>query len=291
MNWFDGFTPEEIKMLIPVGRGGRQREHWASLSREEREKKKENSFHSKEAKEKSAEASRQRWADMTPEEIRKHVDSSFHTPEAFKKSGETRSRDWANMSDARRKELSLKVQRGLWAFWDSPEGDIAREVLSEAGQRAWASKTKEEKHRWLGVSSHSEEARLKARASMGPPTMPEFFFGICLEKNFPGEWPYNGDGSQGVIIGGKIPDFVRADGKKVVLEVFGGYWHQPGDEEEKIEHYKKYGYDCLVFWDYECCDEDLIVMKVKELVGVIESEPIKGKKSIGTQRDSAEGGG
>lgn len=63
---------------------------------------------------------------------------------------------------------------------------------------------------------------------------------------------YNGNGKQNIIIGGKIPDYVRMDGKKQVIEVFGTYWHNEEEEEERIEHYRKYGYDCLVIWEWDC---------------------------------------
>ncbi|HEC66645.1 MAG TPA: hypothetical protein ENI23_15320, partial [bacterium] len=41
-----------------------------------------------------------------------------------------------------------------------------------------------------------------------------------------------------------IPDFV-VDGKKKVIETFGRYWHTEENIREKIELYKKAGYECL----------------------------------------------
>ena len=86
------------------------------------------------------------------------------------------------------------------------------------------------------------------------PTGPERWLGWYLEDKYPGEWAYNGNCDLGIIVGGRIPDFVNVNGLKVVIEVFGYYWHKPEDEEKKIKHYKKFGYECIVIWEYDCYD-------------------------------------
>jgi len=48
------------------------------------------------------------------------------------------------------------------------------------------------------------------------------------KENFPNEWKYAGDGS--LIIRGKCPDFVNVNGRKLIIEVFGDYWHS----EERV---------------------------------------------------------
>lgn len=72
-----------------------------------------------------------------------------------------------------------------------------------------------------------------------------------------------------------------------MIEVFGGYWHQPGDEDKKVKHYEKYGYKCLVVWDYEGCLEEDIIVKVKRLAGLkvpgLVSESLQGPGPIGLE--------
>ena len=92
---------------------------------------------------------------------------------------------------------------------------------------------------------------------------------FVLDKHFPGEWKYVGDYQFG--LGGAYPDFMNVNGKKQVVEVFGYYWHSPSyfpnrmSEEELIAHYKGYGFDCLVFWEYDVYNEEEVVRRVKEM--------------------------
>jgi len=96
-----------------------------------------------------------------------------------------------------------------------------------------------------------------------------------LSKVFPGEWKYTGDGS--FKLGNYIPDFVNCNGKKLIVELFGDYWHgRKGKvrrqvkwdktEEGRIETYKGFGFRCLVIWEHELEDEKGVISKVKEFV-------------------------
>jgi hypothetical protein len=46
------------------------------------------------------------------------------------------------------------------------------------------------------------------------------------------------------------PDFVNED-KRVVVEYFGSYWHEPDEAVYAQQQWKKIGYDCLILWDHE----------------------------------------
>ena len=55
-------------------------------------------------------------------------------------------------------------------------------------------------------------------------------------------------------IGQKIPDFVNENTKQV-YEYFGTYWHPDRDEERRtVEHYRKYGWGCVVLWETDLFD-------------------------------------
>ena len=92
---------------------------------------------------------------------------------------------------------------------------------------------------------------------------------MVLNKYFPDEWKYVGGGE--VNIGGRLPDFVNINGKKQLVEMFGIRYHDPDlypkrpTEEELIAHYKTYGFECLVIWEYDIFDEAAIVERVKNL--------------------------
>lgn len=64
-------------------------------------------------------------------------------------------------------------------------------------------------------------------------------------------WRYVGNGK--VWIGGKNPDFIHRNADKI-LELFGSYWHKPEEAEERISHFEKFGYECIVVWDHEFKD-------------------------------------
>lgn len=81
------------------------------------------------------------------------------------------------------------------------------------------------------------------------PNKLEMKFENLLLQCFPTEYKYVGGGE--FILGGKCPDFLNVNGKKKVIEVFGNYWHKGEDPNVIIEHYKKYGFDCLVVWENE----------------------------------------
>jgi len=92
-----------------------------------------------------------------------------------------------------------------------------------------------------------------------------------FEKHLP-EFKYNGDFSEGVMLGGLVPDFVNINGKKQVIEVFGDYWHSPniiGDdwrrsELGKVMIYNSVGWKCLVIWenDIKKLTEEEILNKI-----------------------------
>jgi len=68
-------------------------------------------------------------------------------------------------------------------------------------------------------------------------------------------------------IGGKNPDFIMGT---LLIEYFGTYWHDVKDEEERINHFKNYGYETLVIWEEEL--NKLILLKNKIYQFIIERE-------------------
>lgn len=96
-------------------------------------------------------------------------------------------------------------------------------------------------------------------------TKPEMIFGrICEDCNLP--FHYVGDGSLWI---GKEkvlnPDFCELNGKKIVVDILGDYWHSPllnrnvpeyATLNYRRKHYKKYGWKAIFFWESDLKRED-----------------------------------
>jgi len=103
------------------------------------------------------------------------------------------------------------------------------------------------------------------------PNKIELYLNSLLQRHFPKEWEYSGDGK--IIIGGLCPDFVNCNGQKKLIELFGDYWHSPErkgiklqqTEQGRKEVYSKFGFDMLVIWEHELKNlpEEQIITKIK----------------------------
>jgi G:T-mismatch repair DNA endonuclease (very short patch repair protein) len=83
------------------------------------------------------------------------------------------------------------------------------------------------------------------------PTHPEVMAAGFIEMHdLP--WRYTGDGR--LWLGRRNPDFVHTT-EKIVLEIFGRYWHKKEDEEELRASYSGVGYRLLVLWEDEVTEE------------------------------------
>lgn len=69
---------------------------------------------------------------------------------------------------------------------------------------------------------------------------------------------------KGAAISGRNPDFLNVNGKKAVIELFGRYWHTPKDKQQRIRHYKKFGFACLVLWEKELQNPTKLTEKVSD---------------------------
>lgn len=80
---------------------------------------------------------------------------------------------------------------------------------------------------------------------------------------------YTGDYS--FWVSNKNPDFINSEGKSQVIELLSTYWHKKRKNihahqthEGTIKHYKKFGFSCLIIWDYELKRPEKVVQKIKE---------------------------
>jgi len=86
-----------------------------------------------------------------------------------------------------------------------------------------------------------------------------------LDEIQPDEWIFVGDGK--VIIEGFCPDFINNNGKKLIIELFGNYWHTLSGSEEtdkrRLVAYTKMGYKTLIIWEKELKEPNKVKTKIE----------------------------
>ncbi len=123
---------------------------------------------------------------------------------------------------------------------------------------------------WDKLSDEDKDRRIKAciAGNNRKPTKPEHRLWGILNSVFPNEWQYTGNGS--VILNGRNPDFVNTNGKKLIIELFGTYWHgrkvtgNTPDKEVQLrrEAYAQFGYNTLIIWENELTDHEKVLAKI-----------------------------
>lgn len=133
------------------------------------------------------------------------------------------------------------------------------------------------KQRWLNPIYRDRQRRVMQLAQHIRPTEPERIVFNILETIVPSDWKYTGDGE--VIICGRNPDFTNVNGHKSCILLHGIYWHlwrkqkdnpeltKEQVEQEDINFYRTYGWDCLIVWEDELKDTEAVKAKIDEFVG------------------------
>jgi len=282
LDLFKDWTPEMIRSFINIGKDRREseakREARVQNFKKGPEKVKElmdnpeekdrwirRSFLSHEAQERARQTRANRTSEERRETSRKCSEAQEKgvqvrnrwTPERRKEFSKTNSeaqiKVWTERTPEERREFSIKVTEG-WTNKSPKEMEDYSRSCSENQRRYLAGLTPKEMETRMRNSLLSDEAILKSRRTCAKlPSRPEIFLGMYIEGNFPGEVAYTGDGKAGIVIGGKIPDFKYINKDKVIEELGGlGYYHFYEDEQMLIEHYRKYGYECIVVWEWDC---------------------------------------
>lgn len=92
-----------------------------------------------------------------------------------------------------------------------------------------------------------------------PTSFEKIMIDIIKKHNLP--YKYVGDGA--FILGGKNPDFINVNGKKICVEVYCDYWHPKNYEEIRTKHFKKYGWNTIFINEREIDNESKILGKIK----------------------------
>jgi G:T-mismatch repair DNA endonuclease (very short patch repair protein) len=108
----------------------------------------------------------------------------------------------------------------------------------------------------------SDEAMAKlCKALAIKPNKPESALLKLLDQLYPGQWKYTGDYS--FMINGKNPDFVNCNGQKKIIELFGDYWHEGDNPQDRADVFSPFGYETLVIWERELKNIDDVASKIQ----------------------------
>lgn len=116
---------------------------------------------------------------------------------------------------------------------------------------------------WKDENYKNSQVRAIVKSRHSNLSKAERLFDSILQKNFPNEWKYVGSGD--FILGGKNPDFMNVNGKKLLIELYEDYFHKYWGmtPEQRIVHFKQFGFNTLIIWDHELKDESSLIYKIK----------------------------
>ena len=162
---------------------------------------------------------------------------------------------WLEKNKEARQDSIHRAQQSIRsrAMWRNP--DIRAKLVAERKKR-WRANDYEVMHKMMAGMNIS-------------PSKPETTVLNILNTLAPRDWKFVGDGQ--VIIGGLNPDFININGRKLIIEVFGNYWHTQKLKPYKINEgrinvYATYGYRTLIVWEKETKDPDTLQKTILEFI-------------------------
>ena len=144
--------------------------------------------------------------------------------------------------------------------------------LTKEIDRRVAKQAESLKQTWQNLEQKEKQLKAIFKGLKLLPNKPEKFLTKLFQKFFPNEWKYIGDGKdKDSIIGGRCPDFIHVNQKKII-EFFGDYHHgekrtgvsNKQHEQERIDHFAKYGYQTLIIWEHELKGIKKLVNKLRK---------------------------
>jgi len=178
-----------------------------------------------------------------------------------------------SLSDERRNNISINTKKSL-ASWEKRQkmSNSARQSMTKERRKRislcvkelWANDeyrkhmTQIRRNLWMNEKFKEKQIKVLADSRKKRPTSIEKKL-IELNKIYDIDLEYVGDGK--TWINCMNPDFINFKKKKIV-ELFGSYWHKKCDKKRRTNHFKKYGFDCLVVWDYEMINEIQLMKRI-----------------------------
>ncbi len=171
-----------------------------------------------------------------------------------------------------KKTISKKASISMKKLWQDPEFRRKKCEAKIGNQNAlgfqYSKKAKRKKSviakkQWQNPEYREKQLKAILTGNRDKPTKPERRLRNGLNKMFPNEYKFVGDGK--IWIGYKNPDFINVNGQKKIIEMFGNFWHgekyrlltfndnssNKKHEQQRIKHFARYGFKALIVWENE----------------------------------------
>jgi hypothetical protein len=247
----------------------------------ERSKKIKKTANTQEHKNKMSIIIKEKWKD--PNHIYNNKDhqlkrnkilSKAHSkPESKKLQSKRMKQQWNNKnSKLDTKEVKHKKSIAMKNKWKSLTEE-EREIWKHKCKKGWTKEVKESFSKTSIKRWTNEEYRKKLKESRhNSPNKTELKLFKIINEIKPDRFKFVGDFD--FFINGKNPDFIDHKNKQII-ELFGSYWHSKKftgiaeniHEQERINHFKNNGYNCLVIWDLELKNINNIKQKLIKYLG------------------------
>lgn len=184
----------------------------------------------------------------TKKKISKTEKGKYVSTKTRRKISKARKGKLLTAEHCRKMSVSQKI------YYLSKKGKETKKRISEVTKEYWQNP----EHR---------EKRLKAifKKWGRKPTKPEKELNKLLERLFPKEYKYVGNGY--TFIAGKCPDFMNVNGQKKLIEYNSEFWHRynrkrkgiPSEHQEdriRKKHFARYGYKTCIVHERELFRKD-----------------------------------
>jgi hypothetical protein len=142
------------------------------------------------------------------------------------------------------------------------------EALKKIGEgnqgKSRSSKTRKKISRFQKELWKNPEHAKKVFAHRSPNSKELECFDI-IDSVAPKDFKFVGNGE--FVLGGKCPDFMNVNGKKLLIEFNSEYWHKGENTRTRYRHFAKYGHRTLFIWQRELKNPERLKKKILKFVG------------------------
>lgn len=182
---------------------------------------------------------------ITSEGIKNFIKNNPEKNGCFKKGSSpwNKGKKIGNYSEERRKGLSLS-HTGLKYPNRKKATEETKNIIRKVSTEQWKNPEYIKKQiKARKVSQNKTEKKLEN----------------ILQNILGNKYLFVGDGK--FILAGKCPDFLNKDDNKII-ELYGNYWHRNDNPSDRIELFRKEGYETLVIWENELKDIKFLEEKI-----------------------------
>lgn len=156
-------------------------------------------------------------------------------------------------------KTALTINKATYGHLGRKHTEQSKKLISKANQGTKHSEeSKRNQSEFMKCLWQSKEYAQKVFGRREKSAPEIIFEALLLEHDFPYYFVGNGQFQ----IGRKNPDFLHKQRRKII-EIYGDFFHKGQDPQDRINYFKQYGYDCLVFWASELKDSTNVIKKIQ----------------------------